>query len=121
MLGNLILYLLSRAIPVMVPVIRYDSSGNKWYTWNAEHTGYSFRYFIQQHRLETLTAALWLLILVGLAIAFLNRNFIQAILRKRPFLRKRNPASPSLHPDDCTDTQSGNSYQEKTDNCLSPR
>ena len=76
--GNLTFYVLSRFIPVLVPFITYDDAGKKWYHWSSDHTGYSYRYFIQEHHLEGLTALLWLLVVLGLVVAFVNRQALQA-------------------------------------------
>lgn len=70
LLGNLVIYILSRAIAVMVPVITYEQ-GVTWYNWSSEHTGHSWKYFIQTYDLELLTA-LFCLLLVGGAILFLT-------------------------------------------------
>ena len=76
--GNLTFYVLSRFIPVLVPFITYDDAGKKWYHWSSDHTGYSYRYFIQEHHLEGLTALLWLLVVLGLVAAFVNRQALRA-------------------------------------------
>lgn len=76
--GNLTFYVLSRFIPVPVPFITYDDAGQKWYHWSSGHTGYSYRYFIQEHHLEGLTALLWLLVVLGLVVAFVNRQALRA-------------------------------------------
>lgn len=76
--GNLTFYVLSRFIPVPVPFITYDDAGQKWYHWSSSHTGYSYRYFIQEHHLEGLTALLWLLVVLGLVVAFVNRQALRA-------------------------------------------
>lgn len=76
--GNLTFYVMSRFIPVLVPFITYDDAGQKWYHWSSDHTGYSYRYFIQEHHLEGLTALLWLLVVLGLVAAFVNRQALRA-------------------------------------------
>lgn len=88
-LGNFIIYLLSRAIDVMVPRISYDSAGQKWYHWSSEQTGHSFKYFIQEYDLELLTALLCLLIVAGLVFLFWQP------LKKRAWhLRRANRKAP---------------------------
>lgn len=69
LLGNLVIYILSRAVAVMVPVITYEQ-GVTWYNWSSDHTGHSWKYFIQTYDLELLTA-LFCLLLVGGAALFL--------------------------------------------------
>lgn len=76
--GNLTFYVLSRFIQVLVPFITYDDAGKKWYHWSSDHTGYSYRYFIQEHHLEGLTALLWLLVVLGLVMAFANHQALRA-------------------------------------------
>lgn len=70
LLGNFIIYLLSRAIAVMVPRISYDAAGQKWYHWSSEQTGHSLQYFIAEYDLELLVSLLCLLIAAGLALFF---------------------------------------------------
>lgn len=70
LLGNFIIYLLSRAIAVMVPRISYDAAGQKWYHWSSEQTGHSLQYFIAEYDLELLVSLLCLLIAAGLALSF---------------------------------------------------
>ena len=69
LLGNFILYILSRAVAVMVPYITYDQ-GVTWYNWSSERTGHSWKYFIQTYDLELLTA-LFFLLLAGGVLLFL--------------------------------------------------
>lgn len=70
LLGNFIIYLLSRAIAVMVPRISYDAAGQKWYHWSSEQTGHSLQYFIAEYDLELLVSLLCLLIAAGLVLFF---------------------------------------------------
>ena len=67
--GNFIFYLLSRFIEVQIPHITYEN-GEKWYTFSSGITGYSYKYFLQEHNLEFLTILFWILVLAGLAAAF---------------------------------------------------
>lgn len=90
--GNLVFYLLSRFIEVRVPHITYEN-GKKWYTYSSELTGYSYKYFIQEHNLELLTALLWLLTIAGLLIALLNKEKLQSLfsLIKEKISKMRKP------------------------------
>ena len=67
--GNFVFYLLSRFIEVQIPHITYEN-GEKWYTFSSGITGYSYKYFLQEHNLEFLTILFWILVLAGLAAAF---------------------------------------------------
>lgn len=73
MFGNFTIYILSRFIKVLVPYISYNN-GEKWYNWNREHTGYSYKYFVQEYNLEFLTILFWFLVVVGLIIAFVPKE-----------------------------------------------
>lgn len=70
LLGNFVIYLLSRAIAVMVPRISYDAAGQKWYHWSSEQTGHSLQYFIAEYDLELLVSLLCLLIIAGFLLIF---------------------------------------------------
>lgn len=65
LLGNFVIYVLSRMIEVVVPYITYEN-GKKWYTWNGAVTGRSYWYFIQEYDLLFLTVLFWLLFLGGM-------------------------------------------------------
>ena len=67
LLGNLVIYILSRAVAVMVPVITYEQ-GVTWYNWSSDHTGHSWKYFIQTYDLELLTALFFLLMAAGILL-----------------------------------------------------
>lgn len=69
--GNFIIYVLSRIFKVMVPRTVNDKSGQKWFYWSSGIRGYSYKYFIQEHSLEFLTAVFWFMVIAGLIIAFL--------------------------------------------------
>lgn len=87
LLGNFVIYLLSRFIKVAVPHIRYEN-GVKMYQWNG--TGYSYGFFIQEHNLEFLTAVFWILFVVGLAVAFVNREKLKETVAKHKKRWHRN-------------------------------
>ena len=86
LLGNFIIYVLSRFIEVMVPRAVHRN-GETWYELSSGLTGYSYKYFVQEHNLEFLTAVFYLLIAAGLAIAFVNRDRLREKLCRR---KKRN-------------------------------
>ena len=69
LLGNLVIYILSRAVEVMVPMVTRQD-GITMYTWQSNLTGHSWRYFIQTYDLELLTA-LFFLLSAGGVILFL--------------------------------------------------
>lgn len=77
--GNFIIYLLSRFIEVMVPVIKRDG-GRTTYTWRSDITDYSYKYFLQEHNLEFLTAIFWILIIGGLFVAFVPKDKLNKVL-----------------------------------------
>lgn len=87
--GNFIIYILSRMIKVMVPVVTYDNAGTKWYTWNSGITDYSYRYFIREHNLELLIFVFSMMTVAGVLIIFTNKEkinkYILKIRSKIPF------------------------------------
>lgn len=74
-LGNSVIYILSRFIEVMVPHIAYEN-GEKWYHWNSRITGHNYKYFVQEYDLEFLTFLLWGLFFAGLMYYFANSDRI---------------------------------------------
>lgn len=74
LLGNFVIYIFSRVIKVMVPSIRQDADGTKWYHWSSELMDYSYKYFVQTHNLEFLTAMFWGFVVVGLLIVFVKKE-----------------------------------------------
>ncbi len=81
LLGNFVIYILSRYEEVMIPHITYEN-GEKWYHWSSELTGYSYKYYIWEHNLELLTALFWLLAAGGLAAAFMNWETVKKWLQR---------------------------------------
>lgn len=71
LLGNLVVYLLSRIYLVPVPWTSYDESGRKWYHWSGGHTGRSYVHFIRHYELEFLAVLFWVMAVAGLALFFL--------------------------------------------------
>lgn len=73
LLGNFIIYIISRMVPVMVPVVTWVN-GKQMYTWNSTHTDYSYYYFVKEHNLEFLTILFWLMLAAGLILFFVKPN-----------------------------------------------
>lgn len=73
LLGNFIIYIISRMVPVMVPVVTWVN-GKRMYTWNSTHTDYSYYYFVKEHNLEFLTILFWLMLAAGLILFFVKPN-----------------------------------------------
>ena len=67
-LGNSVIYNLSRFIEVLVPYYRWNEELGKAERWFSEITGYSYKYFVQEHHLELLVVAFWLLTVAGLVL-----------------------------------------------------
>jgi transcriptional regulator with XRE-family HTH domain len=73
LLGNFVMYIISRLVPVMVPIVIWEN-GKRMYHWNSTHTDYSYRYFVKEYNLEFLTILFWLLLAVGLMLLFVKPN-----------------------------------------------
>lgn len=82
LMGNLVIYILSRFTQVTVPYITYDDAGKKWYNWSSDVMGYSYKYFVEQFNLEFLVFLFWLLAAVGMFIAFANKQKVKAFAVK---------------------------------------
>lgn len=82
LLGNFIIYILSRAIEVAVPRVRVEN-GVKTYTWNADLTGRSFKYFVQEYDLQLLVWAFWILFAAGLIELVLSSGRVRALILPR--------------------------------------
>ena len=72
LLGNFIIYIISRMVPVMVPVIIWEN-GKRMYHWNSTHTDYNYYYFVREYNLGLLTVAFWMLIAAGLVMLFYKK------------------------------------------------
>lgn len=81
LVGNFVIYILSRFISVLIPYITHDNAGGKTYTWG-KLTGYSYKYFIQQYSLEFLVILFWTLVVVGVFVAFSNMQKLKAFTIK---------------------------------------
>lgn len=82
LLGNFIIYILSRAIEVAVPRVRVEN-GVKTYTWNADLTGRSFKYFVQEYDLQLLVWAFWIIFAAGLIGLVLSSGRVRALILPR--------------------------------------
>lgn len=84
---NFIIYILSRFIEVSVPHKTY--AGDDMYTWTY-YEDYSYRYFLEEHRLGFLVFVFWLMSLTGLFIAFVPKNkFMAFVGRIKEIIRQR--------------------------------
>lgn len=71
--GNFIIYILSRFIDVIIPYPVYDNNKIIFYEYSSDHTGYSYKHFVQEHNMEFLTILFWGLFFAGL-IYFCSKN-----------------------------------------------
>lgn len=78
LMGNFVVYVLSRFIEVMVPHITYEN-GQKMYHWRSDLTGHSYKYFVQTYDLEFLTVLFWILLVLGLVAAFVPKEKLKII------------------------------------------
>ncbi len=93
-LGNFIIYILSRFIEVYVPY-RYFNSETQSY-WNRWDYGYSYRYFIEEYRLELLTVMFFAMLIIGLFIAFMPKDKFSAFIGKaKAFIKEKLPKKKS--------------------------
>lgn len=84
---NFIIYILSRFIEVSIPQKAYV--GDDMYTWTY-YEDYSYRYFLEEHRLGFLVFVFWLMFLAGLFIAFAPKNkFMAFVGRIKESIRRR--------------------------------
>jgi len=86
LMGNFAIYVLSRFIEVMVPHVTHVN-GETWYTYSSGITGRSYKYFIQEYKLEFLVALFWLLTIFALAAAFVPRERLAAGVRRLKEIR----------------------------------
>ena len=86
--GNFVIYVTSRFVEVPVPFRYYHSETESyWHTWN---DGYSYRYFVEEYHLELLTVMFWLMLIVGLFIAFVPKDkFIDFIGKAKAFIKEK--------------------------------
>lgn len=64
LLGNFVIFVLSRLIPVMLPQVVYEN-GEKMYQYNRNFIGYSYFEFLDQHNLDFLVKLFWCLLAAG--------------------------------------------------------
>ena len=92
LLGNFILYIISRFIKVMIPHPVYDNGKISFYEFSSQFTGYSFKYFVKEHNLELLVTGFFVLVIVGIFTAFVPKEKVLTFLRtiKSRFKIKKN-------------------------------
>lgn len=86
--GNFTIYVLSRFIEVMVPVVTRNGD-NVTYTWRSDITGFSYKYFVQHHNLEPLVIALWIITIIGLVIAFVPKEKLEGLKTRLLSLKRK--------------------------------
>lgn len=87
LIGNFIVYVLSRFIEVMVPYITYKD-GEKWYHWRNNLKGHSYKYFVQEYDLELLTVFFGALFISGLIIIFAPKEKYIILFNKFKGMRR---------------------------------
>ena len=88
--GNFVIYVTSRFVAVNIPYKTYNyETDSYWYTWGE---GYSYRYFIEEYHLELLTVMFWLMLIIGLFIAFVPKDkFMNFIGKVKTFIKNKLP------------------------------
>ena len=76
---NLIIYIASRMVEVVVPYTTVEADGTKWYHWDGAVRGHSYLHFIQEYDLELLAAAGWCLLAVGLIAVIWGQGGVRAM------------------------------------------
>ena len=67
--GNVIIYIASRFVEVMIPHRVWSTDHSTWqYRWDSNLTGNSWRFFVQKYDLEWIVAALTILLIAGLVL-----------------------------------------------------
>lgn len=95
LMGNFIVYVLSRFIEVMVPHITYEN-GQKMYHWRGDLTGHSYKYFVQEYDLEFLTVLFWILLVLGLATAFVPKEKLKIAFNKLKNIKIRKRRNENI-------------------------
>ncbi len=73
--GNVIIYIASRFVEVMIPHRVWSSDHSTWqYRWDSNVTGHSWRFFVQEYDLEWIVAALTVLLIVGVVLLVRERH-----------------------------------------------
>ena len=86
--GNFVIYVISRFVEVSVPFRYYDYKADTYYI--TSRSDYSYRYFIEEYHLELLTVMFWLMLIVGLFIAFVPKDkFIDFIGKAKAFIKEK--------------------------------
>ena len=71
---NLVIYIASRMVEVVVPYTTVDADGTKWYHGDGAVRGHSYQYLIQEYDLELLAGVGWCLLVVGVAVFVLEKT-----------------------------------------------
>ena len=76
---NLVIYIASRMVEVVVPYTTVDADGTKWYHWDGAVRGHSYQYLIQEYDLELLAGVGWCLLVVGLGAVIWGQGGVRAM------------------------------------------
>ena len=73
--GNVIIYIASRFVEVMIPRKVWSTDRSTWqYWWNSNVTGHSWRFFVQKYDLEWVVAVLTVLLIAGVVLLVRERK-----------------------------------------------
>lgn len=73
--GNVIIYIASRFVKVMIPREVWSADRSMWqYWWNSNVTEHSWRFFVQKYDLEWMVAALTVLLIAGVVLLVRERK-----------------------------------------------
>ena len=101
LLGNLMIYIISRCVKVNAPLRTYDPAiKGFWYQYDSV-SRVDYGYFIKEYRLGAIVAVLWILVLAGIVVMLCTVPPIQEWIR---YQRKHNITSYKP-PENCEDQQ----------------
>ena len=107
LLGNLMIYIISRCVKVNAPLRTYDPAiKGFWYQYDSVPR-IDYGYFIKEYRLEAIVSVLWILVLAGTVVMLWSVPAIEAWIKS---LRKQNIAS-DMPPEAC-ENQQGNTPEQ---------
>lgn len=99
LIGNFVIYVLSRFTEVMIPRITHEN-GQKMYNWIGEMTGHSYKYFVQEYDLEFLIVFFLGVFVLGLLTAFVPKEKIKKFFSKFRNKQRNRYKSESIDNDE---------------------
>lgn len=98
LLGNLIIYIISRCVKVNAPVRYYDENTHRFMYLYDNVPRINYEYFVEEYHLQMLLVLLWILTLIGLCFVLWNIPAVRQWVKKCGQKLRKNSQGDTAQP-----------------------